>query len=80
MVEALPEGLAQGLDAVDDGRGLYAEILHYLKAMEALGGNPHDGRQGGRQDEGNPDDDPLFGKGPLRAERAAASFRPICSR
>src|SRR6266404_6431173 len=46
--------------------GLYAEILHYLKAMEALGGNPHDGAKVVAKMKELPTDDPLFGKGPLR--------------
>ena len=48
--------------------GLYAEILHYLKAMEALGSNPHDGAQVVAKMKEIPTDDPLFGKGPLRAD------------
>ncbi len=48
--------------------GLYAEILHYLKAMEALGGNPHDGPKVVAKMKELPTDDPLFGKGPLRAD------------
>jgi branched-chain amino acid transport system substrate-binding protein len=47
--------------------GLYAEILHYLKAMEALGGNPHDGARVVAKMKELPTDDPLF-KGPLRAD------------
>jgi branched-chain amino acid transport system substrate-binding protein len=48
--------------------GLYAEILHYLKAMEALGGNPRDGAKVVAKMKEIPTDDPLFGKGPLRAD------------
>ena len=48
--------------------GLYAEILHYLKALEALGGNPHDGAKVVAKMKEMPTDDPLFGKGPLRAD------------
>jgi branched-chain amino acid transport system substrate-binding protein len=48
--------------------GLYAGILHYLKAMEALGGNPHDGAKVVAKMKELPTDDPLFGKGPLRAD------------
>ncbi|WP_027574207.1 ABC transporter substrate-binding protein [Bradyrhizobium sp. WSM1743] len=48
--------------------GLYAEILHYLKAMEALGGNPHDGAKVVAKMKELPTDDPLFGKGPLRED------------
>ncbi|MBI5262781.1 MAG: ABC transporter substrate-binding protein [Bradyrhizobium sp.] len=48
--------------------GLYAEILHYLKALEALGGNPHDGAKVVAKMKEIPTDDPLFGKGTLRAD------------
>jgi len=48
--------------------GLYAEILHYLKAMEALGSNPHDGAKVVAKMKELPTDDPLFGKGPLRQD------------
>src|SRR5665811_1499150 len=47
--------------------GNYAMVLHYLKAMEALGGNPHDGAKVVAKMKELPTDDPLFGKGPLRA-------------
>ena len=40
--------------------------------MEALGGNPHDGAKGRRQDEGTADQTiRLFGKGHVRAPTAA---------
>jgi branched-chain amino acid transport system substrate-binding protein len=48
--------------------GAYAMVLHYLKAMEALGGNPHDGAKVIAKMKELPTDDPLFGKGPLRAD------------
>jgi branched-chain amino acid transport system substrate-binding protein len=48
--------------------GLYAEILHYLKAMDAIGSNPHDGAKVVAKMKELPTDDPLFGKGPLRAD------------
>jgi branched-chain amino acid transport system substrate-binding protein len=48
--------------------GNYAMVLHYLKAMEALGGNPHDGAKVVAKMKELPTDDPLFGKGPLRAD------------
>ena len=48
--------------------GLYAGVLHYLKAMEALGGNPRDGAKVVAKMKELPTDDPLFGKGPLRAD------------
>jgi branched-chain amino acid transport system substrate-binding protein len=48
--------------------GNYAMILHYLKALEALGGTPHDGAKVVAKMKELPTDDPLFGKGPLRAD------------
>jgi branched-chain amino acid transport system substrate-binding protein len=48
--------------------GNYAVVLHYLKALEALGGNPHDGAKVVAKMKEIPTDDPLFGKGPLRAD------------
>jgi branched-chain amino acid transport system substrate-binding protein len=48
--------------------GNYAAVLHYLKAMEALGGNPHDGAKVVARMKELPTDDPLFGNGPLRAD------------
>jgi branched-chain amino acid transport system substrate-binding protein len=48
--------------------GSYAGVLHYLKALEALGGNPHDGAKVVAKMKELPTDDPLFGKGPLRID------------
>ncbi len=48
--------------------GAYAMTLHYLKAMDALGGNPRDGAKVVAKMKELPTDDPLFGKGPLRAD------------
>jgi branched-chain amino acid transport system substrate-binding protein len=48
--------------------GNYAAILHYLKALEALGGNPHDGAKVVAKMKEIPTDDPVFGKGTLRAD------------
>jgi branched-chain amino acid transport system substrate-binding protein len=48
--------------------GNYAAVLHYLKALEALGGNPHDGAKVVTKMKEIPTDDPLFGKGPLRID------------
>jgi len=48
--------------------GNYAMVLHYLKALEALGSNPHDGAKVVAKMKELPTDDPLFGKGPLRAD------------
>jgi branched-chain amino acid transport system substrate-binding protein len=43
--------------------GVYAGLLHYFKALEALGGNPHDGIKVVDEMKSMPTDDPLFGKG-----------------
>jgi branched-chain amino acid transport system substrate-binding protein len=48
--------------------GNYAAITHYLKALEALGGNPHDGAKVVAKMKELPTDDPLFGNGPIRAD------------
>jgi branched-chain amino acid transport system substrate-binding protein len=48
--------------------GNYAAVLHYLKALDALGGNPHDGAKVVAKMKEIPTDDPLFGKNPLRAD------------
>jgi branched-chain amino acid transport system substrate-binding protein len=48
--------------------GNYAAVLHYLKALDALGGNPHDGAKVVAKMKELPTDDPLFGKGPLRID------------
>jgi branched-chain amino acid transport system substrate-binding protein len=48
--------------------GNYAAVLHYLKTLEALGSNPHDGAKVVAKMKDIPTDDPLFGKGPLRAD------------
>jgi branched-chain amino acid transport system substrate-binding protein len=48
--------------------GNYAAVLHYLKALEALGGNPHDGAKVVAKMKDIPTDDPLFGRGPLRID------------
>jgi branched-chain amino acid transport system substrate-binding protein len=48
--------------------GVYAGLLHYFKALEALGGNPHDGAKVVAKMKELPTDDPLFGKGTVRAD------------
>jgi branched-chain amino acid transport system substrate-binding protein len=45
--------------------GVYAALLHYFKALEALGGNPHDGAKVVEKMKSMPTDDPLFGKGSI---------------
>ena len=47
--------------------GVYASVLHYLKALEAMGNNPHDGVKVVEQMKSMPTDDPLFGKGVIQA-------------
>jgi branched-chain amino acid transport system substrate-binding protein len=47
--------------------GVYAGILHYLKARAALGGNP-DGKTVVDKMKEMPTDDPLFGKGSIRVD------------
>ncbi len=46
--------------------GVYAGVMHYLKALEALGGNPHDGIKVVDKMKSIPTDDPLFGKGEIQ--------------
>src|SRR6195952_1726399 len=43
--------------------GVYSGLLHYFKAVEALGGNPHDGVKVVEKMKSIPTDDKLFGKG-----------------
>jgi branched-chain amino acid transport system substrate-binding protein len=64
LQKASPKGTMPSMTVA----GLYAEILHYLKAMEALGSNPRDGAKVVAKMKEIPTDDPLFGKGPLRAD------------
>jgi branched-chain amino acid transport system substrate-binding protein len=58
--------------------GVYAGLIHYFKALEALGGNPHDGAKVVEKMKSIPTDDPLFGKGEIepngRAIHAAYLF------
>jgi len=46
--------------------GVYASLIHYFKALEALGGNPHDGAKVVAKMKEMPTDDPLFGKGSIQ--------------
>ncbi|HTB04822.1 MAG TPA: ABC transporter substrate-binding protein [Bradyrhizobium sp.] len=46
--------------------GVYAGLIHYFKALEALGGNPHDGIKVVDKMKSMPTDDPLFGKGEIQ--------------
>src|ERR1700732_4346803 len=46
--------------------GVYAGLMHYFKALDALGGNPHDGIKVVEKMKSIPTDDPLFGKGEIQ--------------
>jgi branched-chain amino acid transport system substrate-binding protein len=46
--------------------GNYSTVLHYLKTLEAMGGNPHDGVKVIAKMKEMPTDDPLFGKGTIQ--------------
>jgi branched-chain amino acid transport system substrate-binding protein len=46
--------------------GVYSSVVHYLKALKELGGNPHDGRAVVAKMKSMPTDDPLFGKGTIQ--------------
>ena len=46
--------------------GVYAGVRHYLKALEALGGNPHDGVKIVDKMKSMPTEDDLFGKGEIQ--------------
>ncbi|MFZ2159712.1 MAG: ABC transporter substrate-binding protein [Bradyrhizobium sp.] len=48
--------------------GVYSGLIHYFKAVEAMGGNPHDGIKVVEKMKSMPTDDPLFGKGTIRAD------------
>src|ERR1700720_1176167 len=46
--------------------GVYSGLLHYFKALDALGGNPHDGVKVVEKMKSIPTDDALFGKGEIQ--------------
>ena len=48
--------------------GVYSGLVHYFKALEAMGGNPHDGAKVVAKMKEMPTDDTLFGKGAIRAD------------
>ena len=48
--------------------GVYSSVLHYLKVLETLGGNPHDGAKVVAKMKDMPTDDEIFGKGSIRAD------------
>jgi branched-chain amino acid transport system substrate-binding protein len=45
--------------------GVYSGLLHYFKALDALGGNPHDGVKVVEKMKSIPTEDELFGKGEI---------------
>jgi len=46
--------------------GVYSSLMHYFKALEKLGENPHDGAKVTAAMKEIPIDDPLFGKGEIQ--------------
>jgi branched-chain amino acid transport system substrate-binding protein len=46
--------------------GVYSGLLHYFKALDGLGGNPHDGIKVVEKMKSMPTDDTLFGKGEIQ--------------
>ena len=59
--------------------GVYAGIMHYLKARLAMGAGEHDGKSVVAKMKATPTDDPLFGKGTIRAD-GRVIHPPICSK
>ncbi|MGB3489107.1 MAG: ABC transporter substrate-binding protein [Xanthobacteraceae bacterium] len=45
--------------------GVYSSLLHYFKALDSLGENPHDGAKMVAKMKTMPTDDPVFGKGTI---------------
>ncbi|MCO5129042.1 MAG: ABC transporter substrate-binding protein [Xanthobacteraceae bacterium] len=45
--------------------GVYSSLLHYFKALDQLGENPHDGAKMVAKMKTMPTDDPIFGKGSI---------------
>ena len=60
--------------------GVYAGITHYLKARLAMGSGEHDGKSVVAKMKSMPTDDPLFGKGEVRADGRKSFIQPICSK
>ena len=46
--------------------GVYSGLIHYFKALDALGSNPHDGIKVVEKMKSMPTDDPLFGEGEIQ--------------
>ena len=64
FIKLSPKGTMPSMDAA----GVYASVLHYLKALDAMGSNPHDGAKVVAKMKEIPTDDPVFGKGELRTD------------
>jgi branched-chain amino acid transport system substrate-binding protein len=47
--------------------GVYSSLVHYFKALDGMGGNPHDGAKVVAKMKEMPTDDVLFGKGSIQA-------------
>ncbi len=60
--------------------GVYSGLIHYFKAIEAMGGNPHDGAKVVAKMKSMPTDDPSCSARARSAPTAARSIRPTCSR
>jgi branched-chain amino acid transport system substrate-binding protein len=52
----------------DQQMGVYSAVLHYLKAVDKLGGEASDGAKVVATMKSMPTDDPLFGKGTIRPD------------
>jgi len=48
--------------------GVYASVAHYLKALDGMDGNPHDGKAIVAKMKAMPTNDPLFGLGSIRED------------
>ena len=64
FIKLSPKGTMPSMDAA----GVYASVLHYLKALDAMGSNPRDGAKVVAKMKEIPTDDPVFGKGELRTD------------
>ena len=64
FIKLSPKGTMPSMDAA----GVYASVLHYLKALDVMGSNPHDGAKVVAKMKEIPTDDPVFGKGELRTD------------
>ena len=60
--------------------GVYSGLIHYFKALEAMGGNPHDGVKVVEKMKSTADRRSAVRQGRRSAPTAARFIRPICSR